>query len=69
MGRLKTKAVECQYKGYDRLLTKQFISRLNDYSIIDEIPKVATLQDMKDTMSEHVLWPHRDEVQRAQNQH
>ena len=56
MGRLRAKTVDCQYKEYDRLLIEQFISRLNDGGMVEEIlEKVATLEDIEDTMSEHVL--------------
>ena len=37
MGRQWTKAAECEYKEYYRLLTEQFIGRLNDEGMIDEI--------------------------------
>ena len=37
MGKFRTKATECQYKEYDRLVTEQFISGINDNGMIDEI--------------------------------
>ena len=37
MGRLWTKAAECEYKEYDRLLTQYFIGGLNDEDMIGEI--------------------------------
>ena len=56
MGRLWTEEVECEYKEYDRLLTEQFISGLNDKGMNVEILKEsATLADIKDAMSECVL--------------
>ena len=60
-GWLRTKEMECQYKTYDRFLTEQFISWLNDDGMINEILKeVATLEDIGNTTSEHVLlWVHK----------
>ena len=37
MGRLQTKAAECEYKEYDRLLTQQFIGELCDEDMTDEV--------------------------------
>ena len=49
MGTLWTKAVECEYKEYNRLLTEHSISRINDDGIIDEnLREVATLEDIED---------------------
>ena len=61
-------AAECHYKEYNRLLTEQFISGLNDDGMIDEILKdVAMLEDIENAMSEHVLLVmHRVEAQRGQ---
>ena len=66
-GRLRTNAAECQYKEYNRLLTKEFISGLIDDGMIDEILKgVAVLEDISDVTCEHVLfWALRIEEQRA----
>ena len=48
MGWLWFKAAECQYKEYDRFLTDQFISGLNDGMMIHENPKeMATLTDIE----------------------
>ena len=68
MGSPRTQTAECQYKEYYRLLTDQFIIRLNSNCMIDEFLKeVATLEDTADAMSECVLlWTCRVEVQRAQ---
>ena len=68
MGRLRTKAAQCQYKEHDSLLTKQFINGINDDGMQDEILKeVATLDNIEDTTSEHVLLGAcRVEVQRVQ---
>ena len=44
MGRLWTRAAECEYKEYDRLLIKQFRGGLNDEGMLDEIIRdVVTL--------------------------
>ena len=37
MGRLWPKAVECEYRDYNRLPTEQFIGGLNDKGMTDEI--------------------------------
>ena len=68
MGRLRTKAAECQYKKYKRLQTQQFINRLNGNGMVNEILKeVATLEDTEDTTGQDVLLlVHRVEVQGAQ---
>ena len=68
-GRLWTKAAECEYKQYDRLLTEQFIGGLNDEGMIDEILReVVTLGNIEDVTSEHVLiLAHRVKAERAQN--
>ena len=55
MGRLRTRTEECYFKGYNRLLTEQFINGLNDDGMVDEILKeVAALEDNGDA-SELVL--------------
>ena len=57
MVRFRTKVAKCPYIEYDRLLTEQFISGLNDDdSITNEILKiVATLEGIKDVTSECIL--------------
>ena len=56
MVRLRTKATECQYKEYDRLLTEQFSSGLSDDGMIDEILKGSShIKDIEDTTSVYVL--------------
>ena len=69
MDRLRTKAADCKYKEYDRLLTEQFINRLNDDGMVDEILKEANiLQDIEDASCEYVLlWAFRLDMPRAQN--
>ena len=48
MGRLRTKAADCQCKEYNRLLTEQFISGLNDDGgIIEILKEVTTLKTLK----------------------
>ena len=68
MGRLRTKAVHCQYKEYDRLLTEEFINGLNDDGMVDEtLKEVATLEDTEDTIHVPVLLHvHRLEAYSAQ---
>ena len=52
---LQTKAVECEYKENNRLMTEQFICGLNDNGRSGVILReVATLQDIEDTMNECV---------------
>ena len=36
MGKLQTKEAECDYKGYDRELTKQFIHGLDNKGMISK---------------------------------
>ena len=56
MGRLRTRAAECQYKEYNRLVTEQFINGLNDNGMLNKILKeVATQEDIDDTTSECIL--------------
>ena len=63
--RLRTKAVECQHKEYDRLLTEQLTSGLNNDGILKE---VVTWEDTEDATSEYVLlWVNKAELQRTQN--
>ena len=67
-GRLWTKVAECKYRGYDRLLTEQFIGGINNEGMTDEILReVATLEDVQKATSECILaLVHRLEVQRTQ---
>ena len=67
-GRLTTKAAECQYKEYGRVITEQFIHGLKYDGMINEIFKeVAALEDIVDTTSKHVLlWVYRVEAQSMQ---
>ena len=68
MGRLRTKAANCQYKEYNRLLTEQFINGLNDeWMVYEKLKEVAILEDTKDATCECVLlWACRVEAQRVQ---
>ena len=65
MGRLRSKAAECQNKEYTWLLTEQFINKLNDNGIVDEMFKeVDMLEDIENATSDHILlWVHRVEAQ------
>ena len=69
MCRLKTKAAECQYKEYNRLLTEQLLKGLHDDGMVNEILKeVTTLGDIVDATHRHILLQAcRVEVQRVQN--
>ena len=56
MGKLRAKALDCQYKEYERLLTKQFISGLNDKVLVMKVYKeVDMLESVKDAMNKHIL--------------
>ena len=68
LGRLWTKAMEGEYKEYDRLPREELASGLNNDGMIDKkLREVATLDDIKDAMSKHVLiWAYRVEAHRAQ---
>ena len=56
MGSLRTKAEECPYKGYDRILTEQLMNKLNDDGMVGEISKgVATLENTEDVTSQCIL--------------
>ena len=68
MGRLQKKVAECDYKELNRSLTKQFIGRLNDDDMTDEIlGEVATIENMEGATTKHVLnRACRVEVQGAQ---
>ena len=56
MGRLQTKAAECEYKEYHRLLTEQFKDGLNDEGTIDEsLKEVVIFIDIGNVISEHML--------------
>ena len=64
----RLKKQDVSTKKYDRLLTEKFIGGLNSEGMIDEIfREVATLGDIEDATSEHVLnWECRVVVQRGQ---
>ena len=56
MGRLQTKVVECDYKGYDRKMIEQFIQGLDDKGMISKILReVSVLEDINDATSKWVL--------------
>ena len=47
MGKLQTKAMECDYTEYDRALTEQLIHDLGDEGMISEILReVSALEDI-----------------------
>ena len=68
MGRLHVVAVGCNYREVDRQLKEQFIHRLNDKCMLEEIIKELTITRDDDWItSESVLaWAKRVEAQRAQ---
>ena len=68
MGRLRTAAVECNYKEIDRQLNEQFIHDLNDEEMLGEIIRGLTkCEENTAIYSENELtWAKRVEAQRAQ---
>ena len=67
MGKLQTKAAECDYKEYNTTITEQFIKGLGDTSMISEILReVSALENTDDTAS--MLWDQRVEIQRMQKE-
>ena len=56
IGRLQTEVAECAYRDPDRLLIEQFIGRLNNDGMIDEIlSEVTAPENIEEATSEHVL--------------
>ena len=70
MGRLHTKAADCEYHEYDHRLIEQFINRLDDVVRIGKILRELTvIKDTNDaTDNQRLIWPQRLEVHRAQNE-
>ena len=70
MGRLQTKAADCDCGKYDRRLMEQFIHELDNEGMISEIVrKVSALEDMDETTSEGVLlWAKVAEAQGVQEE-
>ena len=68
MGHLHVAAVECGYKEVEQQLKEQFIHRLNDRVLLDEIIRELTTKTNSEQMtSEDVLkLAKRVEVQRVQ---
>ena len=66
--KLWIKTAECDFKEYDRQITKQFIHGLDNGGIRSEnLRKVSLPEDIKDATSEWVmLWAQRVETQREQ---
>ena len=66
-GRLRTAAMECNYKDEDRQLKEHFILRLNDSKMLTEIIRELTKKDENAIiLSEPLLtWAKRVEVQRV----
>ena len=56
MGRLQTKVAKCKYREYERPLTGQCISGLNDEGMTDEMLRmVATLGHIEEATSKCIL--------------
>ena len=68
MGRLQTKAAECDYEEYGRKLSHSFM--VDDKSMVSEILReVVILEDMNNTTSKWVLsWAPKVEAQRLQKE-
>ena len=68
MGHLHMAAAECDYKEVDRQLKEQFIHRLNDKVMLDEIIRELTSETSSEQMtSKDVLaWAKRVKAQKAQ---
>ena len=68
MGRLHIVAVECNYKEIDCQLKEQLIHGLNGKTMLDEVIRDLTTENINEQMiSEDVLiWAKRVEVQRVQ---
>ena len=66
MGRLRVAAIECKYQEVDR--QEQFIHRLNDKNMLEEIIKeLTTVKSNEQITSGNVLvWAKRVEAQMAQ---
>ena len=67
MGHLHIAAAECGYKEIDQQFKEQFIHRLNDRVMLDEITRELTSKTNSEQMtSEDVLeWAKRVEAQRG----
>ena len=70
MGRLRTVAVECNYKEVDRQLKEQLIHRLNDSEMLTGIIRELIKSDENGIiLSEHVFnWVKRVEAKEARQQ-
>ena len=68
MGRLGVAVAECSYREVNQQLKEQFIHRLNDKIMLDEVIRELTAKDNNEqTTSKDVLaWAKRVEVQQAQ---
>ena len=68
MGRLRTAVAECNYKEIDRQLKEQFIHRLNNKAMLDEVVReLMAKNSSKQINSEDILlWARQIKAQRAQ---
>ena len=51
MGRLHVAAAECNYREIDRQLKEQFIHRLNDKDMLDEVIRELTAKSNDEQMT------------------
>ena len=65
MGRLRIVVAKCNYKEIDRQLKEQFIHRLNDKAMLDEVVRELTAKNgSKQINSEDILlWARQIEEQ------
>ena len=68
MGQLQMAGTECGYKEVDRQLKEQFIHRLSDKIMIDEIIRELTSRtgNVQVTSNNVLVWPKRVKAQRGQ---
>ena len=68
MGRLCVVAAECNYREIDRQLKEQFIHRLNDKVMLDEVIRELTAKSNDEQMTSKgiLAWAKRVEVQWVQ---
>ena len=68
MARMHMAAIQCNYQEVDRQLKEQFIHRLNDKYMLEEIIKQLTTAKNDDCIISGgmLTWAKRVEVQRAQ---
>ena len=67
MGKLHAKAVECDYKEYNRELKEQLIYGLDKEGMVSEVfREVSAVEDINDVTSKGVpIWTQRIKAHRA----